>query len=69
MHCYAHPSLYDADIEIECRLKTSKGATIFPQYLDPKRSGDVSGIYFVLSRADAEALPDREEAERDEENE
>ena len=66
MHCYAHPSLYDADIEIECRLKTSKGATIFPQYLDPKRSGDVSGIYFVLSRAKAEAIHDEEDDEEDE---
>ena len=68
MHCYAHPSLYDADIEIECRLKTSKGATIFPQYLDPKRSGDVSGIYFVLSRAKPEAIQDEEENDEEDEN-
>ncbi|SFQ38779.1 Uncharacterized protein YjbI, contains pentapeptide repeats [Lachnospiraceae bacterium XBB1006] len=50
-------------------FKYAKGAKVIAEELDPRRFSDVSGIYFVLSRADAEALPDREEAERDEENE
>ncbi len=50
-------------------FKYTKGANVVPKFVDPKRNGDVVGIYFVLSRADAEALPDREEAEETEENE
>ena len=42
-------------------FKYAKGAKVVAEDLDHKRFSDVSGIYFVLSRADAEALPDRED--------
>ncbi len=42
---------------------------VIAEELDPARFSDVSGIYFVLSRTDAETLPDRKEIEEDEENE
>ena len=44
-------------------FKYVKGEKVIAEKLDPNRFGDVSGIYFVLSREDAEALPDREETE------
>ena len=47
-------------------FKYTKGATVVPKAPDPKRNGDVSGIYFVLSRAQAEAIQDIEENEEEE---
>jgi uncharacterized protein YjbI with pentapeptide repeats len=46
-------------------FKYTKGATVVPKLLDPKRNGDVSGIYFVLSRAEAEAIQDKKEEDED----
>lgn len=46
-------------------FKYVKGAKVIAEKLDPKRFSDVLGIYFVFSRADAEAIHDREEAEED----
>ena len=48
-------------------FKYVKGATVIAGELDPKQFSDVSGIYFVLSRADAETLSDSK-ADEDEEN-
>lgn len=50
-------------------FKYVKGEKVVAEGLDHKRFSDVSGIYFVLSRADAEALSDREDTEDDGENE
>ncbi len=47
-------------------FKYAKGAKVIAEELDPARFSDVSGIYFVLSRADAETLPDRKETEENE---
>ena len=46
-------------------FKYTKGKTVFSKESDPDHTGDVSGIYFVLSRADAEVLRDCEEGEED----
>ena len=42
-----------------------KGKTVFPKAVDPETYGDVTGIYFVLSRADTERY--LEDGEDDEE--
>ena len=59
-------SVDEAVSRVDKEFKYIKGATVTAEKLDPKRHGDVSGIYFVLSRAEAEALPYREEDEEDE---
>lgn len=59
----------EAYSQYDKQFKYVKGKTVVAKELDPKRFGDVSGIYFVLSRADAEVLPDITGSEEDEENE
>lgn len=59
----------EAYSQCDKEFKYVKGNTVVAMEVDPKRFGDVSGIYFVLSRADAEALPDITGSEKDEENE
>lgn len=49
-------------------FKYTKGATVVPNVINPERNGDVSGIYFVLSRAEAEAIQDKEENEEEDED-
>ena len=48
-------------------FKYIRGEKVVPKIIDPKRNGDVSGIYFVLSRADAEAILDKVDTEEDDE--
>ena len=40
-----------------------KGTTVVAKDVDPKQYGDISGIYFFLSREEAERIRDRETEE------
>lgn len=60
-------SVDEAVSRLDKEFKYIKGETVTAKLLDPKRHGDVSGIYFVLSRAEAEALPDKEVDDEDNE--
>lgn len=57
----------EAVSRLDKEFKYTKGAIVVPGASDPKRNGDVSGIYFVLSRAEAEAIQDREENDEEDE--
>ncbi len=59
-------SVEEAVSRFSKEFKYVKGETVIAEELDHRQYGDVSGIYFVLSRADAEALPDTEDIEEDE---
>ncbi len=60
-------SVDEAVSRADKEFKYTKGATVFAKKLDPKRNGDMSGIYFVLSRAEAETFSDKAADEEDEE--
>ena len=44
-------------------MKYIKGTTVYPKKVDSKYYGNVTGIYFVLSRAETEMYKDKEENE------
>lgn len=44
-------------------MKYIKGTTVYPKKVDLKYYGNVTGIYFVLSRAETEMYKDKEENE------
>ncbi len=60
-------SVDEAVSRVDKEFKYIKGTNVIAKELDPKRHGDVSGIYFELSRAEAEALADKDEDEDDNE--
>jgi hypothetical protein len=58
-------SVDEAVSRLDPDFKYTKGKTVAPKPLDPNKNGDVTGVYFVLSRADAEAIPDLKDSEED----
>ncbi|WP_092325843.1 pentapeptide repeat-containing protein [Butyrivibrio sp. YAB3001] len=58
-------SVDEAVSRVDKEFKYIKGTNVIAKELDPKRHGDVSGIYFELSRREAEALADKDEDEED----
>ena len=55
----------EAVSRVDKEFKYIKGTTVSAKEVDPSRHGDVSGIYFELSRAEAEAIADKDEDEED----
>lgn len=51
----------DAISIIDEDFKYVKGTAVFPKEMDPKCYGDITGIYFVLSRAETEFYKEKEE--------
>ncbi len=58
-------SVDEAVSRLDPDFKYTKGKTVVPKPLDPNKNGDVTGVYFVLSRADAEAIRDLKDSEED----